>query len=173
MERFKVGDIVVHFKRELNLNEPITNFDKMYKIIGEGFHTEDEEMCVIYQALYGDKKIFIRPTKMFESEIDKEKYPNVKTKYRLTKVEIPITKKELYSSLKGNWIAYIGKDGNIKHCRIESYGENSLVGKKKNGCKDIVSYDKILGLCNKPTKTNKNPQITIPSNNVKLEKKEI
>lgn len=72
--RLNPGDIVKHFK------------DKYYNILAFAKHSETKEDVVVYQALYDDNQVWVRPYDMFMSKVDKEKYPDVKQEYRLEKV---------------------------------------------------------------------------------------
>lgn len=50
---------------------------KMYRVIGMGRNSENLEEYVVYQALYDDYGIWVRPYKMFveQIEIDGKKVP--------------------------------------------------------------------------------------------------
>lgn len=84
MERYKIGDIVQHFKRE-NVDQNSSEY--LYKILAFASHTETDEKLVIYQALYSPFKTYARPYNMFIGEVDKEKYPDVKQRYRFEVVQ--------------------------------------------------------------------------------------
>ena len=80
-------DIVQHFKREtLSKNDKEKNI-YLYKIIGIAEHTETKEKVVVYQSLYGDFGMYVRPYEMFIGKVDKQKYPDIKQEYRFEKVE--------------------------------------------------------------------------------------
>ena len=61
--------IVKHFK------------GKLYLILDVGLGIDDK-YYMVYKALYGDFKLYIRPYEMFKSKVDRGKYPDVKQEYR-------------------------------------------------------------------------------------------
>ena len=75
----KSGDVFVHFK------------GKLYTVICLALHTETNELMVVYKRNNEDT-IYVRPLNMFMSEVDKEKYPDVKQKYRFEFVGESTTK---------------------------------------------------------------------------------
>lgn len=81
-ERLRPGMLVRHFKRELQ--DYGNNY--LYRIICIADHSETGEKLVIYKALYCDNKFCARPYDMFMSEVDHEKYPEIKQKYRFEEV---------------------------------------------------------------------------------------
>lgn len=101
--RLMTGCIVKHFKRDDYLAEKYgpemhyaqyTDYTYMYRILYIATHTETRELLVIYQAMYENDgmgvkygQVFARPYDMFMSEVDHEKYPNAKQKYRFEMVQ--------------------------------------------------------------------------------------
>ncbi len=86
--RFPIGTIVQHFKREMITDEERNANKYLYRIMDYAEHTETGEMMTIYQALYGDFRTYARPLEMFMSEVDREKYPDVKQGYRFEETEL-------------------------------------------------------------------------------------
>lgn len=76
---FHPGDIVQHFKHSEAQADPNRY---LYRIIGLATHTENGEKLMVYQALYGDFSIYVRPYAMFMGEVDHKKYPDATQKYR-------------------------------------------------------------------------------------------
>lgn len=92
MRGFNKGDIVKHFKRETMSYEELENNPNiyLYEIIGTARDTESGEKLMIYKPLYETDCVkgvdyVVRPLDMFLSEVDHNKYPNIKQKYRFEK----------------------------------------------------------------------------------------
>lgn len=70
MSELKIKGVYKHFKGDYYIVEDVAT------------HSETREKYVVYRQLYGNSDLYIRPYDMFLSEVDHEKYPDVKQKYR-------------------------------------------------------------------------------------------
>lgn len=79
MNTLQIGRVYRHFKGDYYLVEAAAR------------DSETGVDCVIYRKLYGDGSLWVRPTELFLSKVDREKYPEAKQEYRFELQDIPST----------------------------------------------------------------------------------
>ena len=68
------GEFYRHFK------------NRLYQIIAVAYDAETEQKVVVYQALYGDYRVWVRPLEDFLSRTDREKYPEAAQEWRFERI---------------------------------------------------------------------------------------
>ena len=69
-----IGTKYMHFK------------GNVYIITDMAIHTETGELMVIYKNINDPSSVWCRPLDMFTSEVDREKYPDVKQHLRFERI---------------------------------------------------------------------------------------
>lgn len=61
---------------------------KHYLVAGVAVDADSGKLLVVYRALYGDCRMFVRPLEEFLSLVDTKKYPGASQKYRFELSEL-------------------------------------------------------------------------------------
>lgn len=78
------------FMRNLEIGKTYRHFKgNFYIVLDIAYHSETLEKYVVYKALYGDYKTYIRPLEMFLEEVDVNREDNkFNQKYRFERVDV-------------------------------------------------------------------------------------
>ncbi len=76
MQELQIGRVYRHFKGDY------------YLVEGLAHDSETGEPMVIYRKLYGDGGLWVRPLAMFQSRVDRKKYPDAGQEDRFALQEI-------------------------------------------------------------------------------------
>ena len=83
MNKIVLNKIYRHFKGDY------------YIVLDIAYDSETLKEYVVYRALYGDNKLWIRAKEDFLSKVDKDKYSNVHQKYKFELQKIESVRKKV------------------------------------------------------------------------------
>ena len=67
-----------HFDKEQTMNIRIGKYRHFkgneYRVIGIASHSETLEPMVVYQALYGEQGLWVRPASMWSEQVERDEY---------------------------------------------------------------------------------------------------
>lgn len=117
----KPYEIYTHFKGE------------KYQVITLAEQEETGEIQVVYQALYGEHKMYVRSLSSFLEETDQEKYPDADQKYRfLREGEKPVAE-QVYGGTGS-----VEKDGIHRGGTVEDRQSMETVSEEEENPDDFV-----------------------------------
>jgi hypothetical protein len=74
-EQLVLAEEIENAKSKVTINSKYRHYkspDKIYKVIGLGFLEATDELCVIYQAQYGEHLTFLRPLTIWLEQVEWE-----------------------------------------------------------------------------------------------------
>lgn len=102
----QVGETFRHFK------------GNNYEIITLAIDANSKEEVVVYQALYGEKGMYVRTLSNFMEELDNKQYPQVKQKYRFEKINKEVEEAIEEGTIHPKVLEFLDADNYIEKLQI-------------------------------------------------------